>query len=136
MPEESPITVRNAPGRRRYELVDGGEVVGSAHYRAFGARSGPQRIVFHTEVASSHEGQGLGSRLARHAVEDIIDAGMKVVPVCPYLKKWLGRHPEYADFVAPVRPEHLEAVPEQARAAARDAQEGAGEDSGAGRPAE
>ncbi len=111
MPEESPITARNAPDRRRYELVDAGAVVAQCDYLPFGTAAGPQRILHHTTVDESYGGQGLGGRLARFAVEGTIDAGLQIVPVCPFIKAWLGRHPEYDAHVAPVRPEHLAAVP-------------------------
>lgn len=111
MEQESPITVRNAPARRRYELLDGAEVIGAAHYLPFGTPAGPQRILHHTAVDDAYAGRGLGGQLARFAVEDTVDAGLAVVPVCAYLKAWLGKHPEYGAHVAPVRPEHLAAVP-------------------------
>lgn len=111
MADQSPITVRNAPHRYRYELVDDGRVIGVAEYRPFGTAAGPQRILYHTAVDEAYAGQGLGGRLARFALDDTLAAGLTPVVVCPYIQAWLRRHPDYDGRLAPVRPEHLAAVP-------------------------
>lgn len=81
--------------RSRYEIAVDGQRVGVALYRDRGNR----RIVVHTELEEGHEGQGLGSTLVRGALDDTRAQGMRVVPVCPYVEKWIGRHPDYADLV-------------------------------------
>ncbi|MEX5293803.1 GNAT family N-acetyltransferase [Kocuria sp. CPCC 205268] len=111
MAETSTITVRNNPDRHRYELLDGETVIGRAHWTPFEGPDGPQRIFYHTTVDDAYGGQGLATRLAREALDDTIAAGLPVVPVCPYIKKWLGRHPDHQQHAVPVRPEHLAAVP-------------------------
>ncbi|WP_298589579.1 GNAT family N-acetyltransferase [uncultured Kocuria sp.] len=107
----SAITVRNNPDRHRYELLDGETVIGSAHWVPFEGADGPQRIFYHTSVDDAYGGQGPASRLAREALDDTIAAGLPVVPVCPYIKKWLRTHPDQQQHAVPVRPEHLAAVP-------------------------
>lgn len=115
MAETSTITVRNNPDRHRYELLDGGTVIGTAHWMPFEGPEGPQRIFYHTTVDEAYGGQGLGSALAREALDDTTAAGLPVVPVCPYIKKWLAEHPDHPADRAPVQPEHLAAVPRQER---------------------
>ncbi|GEO95547.1 GNAT family N-acetyltransferase [Kocuria turfanensis] len=110
MPQDDSIAVRHAPDRHRYELLDGGTVVGEAHYRPFGTPAGPQRIFFHTTVDDDREGEGLGSRLAAAALEDTVAAGLTIVPVCPFIAAWLRGREEFAGHVGPVRPGHLAAV--------------------------
>lgn len=105
------ISLRNNPDRRRYEVLDGETVIGKAYWVPFEAADGPQRIFYHTTVDDAYGGQGLASRLARYALDDTIEAGLPVVPVCPYIKGWLEKHPDYKAHTAPVRPEHLAAVP-------------------------
>lgn len=112
MAETSTITVRNDPDRRRYELLDGGTVIGAAHWVPFEGADGPQRIFHHTTVDEAHGGQGLGSQLARAALDDTAAAGLPVVPVCPYIKTWLGKHPDHPVRRVPVRREHLPAIRE------------------------
>jgi uncharacterized protein len=53
----------------------------------------------HTEVAPELGGKGYGSLLARAALEYARSAHLRVVPVCPFVQTYLGRHPEYADLV-------------------------------------
>jgi len=87
------MDVRDNPEELRYELVDADEVVGEILYRRY-----PDRIVLvHTEVSSALEGQGLASRLVAGALDDIHAQGLRVVPVCPFVRAYLRRHPEYAE---------------------------------------
>ena len=45
------------------------------------------------------EGQGLGARLARFALDDARERGLRVVPLCPFIAAFVKRHPEYQDLV-------------------------------------
>jgi predicted GNAT family acetyltransferase len=56
----------------------------------------------HTAVPQEAEGQGLGGALARNALEYARDNGLKVIPSCPFVHRYLQQHKEYADVV--VRP--------------------------------
>jgi predicted GNAT family acetyltransferase len=58
-------------------------------------------IVFtHTEVDRKFEGQGVGSKIARFALDDVrADGTRKVLPLCPFIKGWIGHHREYADMI-------------------------------------
>ena len=46
-------------------------------------------------------GQGIGSALVRSVLEDVRRRGLKVVPNCTFVQKYLQRHPEYQDNVMP-----------------------------------
>ena len=79
----------------RYEAYVGADLAGFAAYRPRG-----ERIVFtHTEVDPAFEGQGIGSALARYALDDVRTRGLVAVPLCPFISAYLRRHPEYADIV-------------------------------------
>jgi predicted GNAT family acetyltransferase len=89
------MEVRDNPEELRYELVDDERVLGEILYRRY-----PDRIVLvHTEVEPTLEGQGLASRLVAGALDDIRARGLRVVPVCPFVRSYLQRHAEYADLV-------------------------------------
>ena len=91
------VTVTDNREARRYEAsVDAGVVAGFAKYRLRG-----DAIVFtHTEVDDAFEGRGVGSALAREALDDARARDLSVVPRCPFIRSWIERHPEYADLVA------------------------------------
>jgi predicted GNAT family acetyltransferase/glutaredoxin len=89
-------TVVHMPEASRYELRAGDRVIGEAAYHR---RNG--RIAFiHTEVDEALEGQGLGSRLAATALDDARRQGLEVVPLCPFMARFIERHPEYQDVIA------------------------------------
>ena len=54
----------------------------------------------HTEVDEQFEGRGYASALARAALDYARANKLKVVASCPFVKKYLERHPEYADLRA------------------------------------
>ena len=110
MEDKATITVRHAPERRRYELLDGDTVIGKAHYLPHDGPKGAERIFHHTTVSGDYAGQGLAARLVQEALDDTLAAAIAVVPVCPYVRTWLRKHPDYRQRTATVRPEHLAAV--------------------------
>ena len=87
------VEVANNAERNRYEARVDGELAGFSAYRLRGAD-----IVFtHTEVHL--EGQGVGSTLVRGALDDVRRQGtLKVVALCPFVKGYIEKHPEYADL--------------------------------------
>jgi predicted GNAT family acetyltransferase len=88
-------TVSNDPEADRYEIKDGDQVLGIAAYQ----RRGDTLVMTHTEVDSSSEHSGLGGTLVKAALDDIRSHGQKIVPLCPFVKGWIDRHPDYADLV-------------------------------------
>jgi predicted GNAT family acetyltransferase len=75
----------------RYEItVDG--IYAHLVYR----RNGERLVLVHTDVPDALEGRGVGSQLVRAAIDDARDRNLIVVPVCPFARAWLERHPEVA----------------------------------------
>lgn len=115
--------VRHRPHESRYALVDretgsvadGAEgdaatVVGEAQYLDIDRQGSRHRVFFHTEVSEEYGGQGLASELVREALRDTVEGGGTIVPVCPYVARWLSRHREYADQVVQPTIEHIRAL--------------------------
>ena len=90
------VTVTRDPDRRRYEAFAGGTALaGFVDYRE--ARE--PVVLIHTEVDPSFEGRGVGSALARAALDDMRDRGLQALVVCPFINSWLRRHPDYLDVL-------------------------------------
>lgn len=80
----------------RYELTVDGVVAGHADHRL---RPGGRVVFTHTEIDPAFEGRGLGSVLAREALDDVRRRQLLAVPLCPFVKSWIDRHPDYQDLV-------------------------------------
>jgi predicted GNAT family acetyltransferase len=94
--EDDPqLRIADNAERHRFEAFLGDEKAGYSEYELR-----PDRVVFdHTVVRPQFEGQGIGSRLARFAVDDARSRGLRITPVCPFIRAWLRRHPEYDEIV-------------------------------------
>ncbi|WP_342561720.1 GNAT family N-acetyltransferase [Paenibacillus sp. FSL R7-0345] len=57
-------------------------------------------IVDHTYVSEELRGQGTAEKLVREVVEKAREAGVKIIPVCPYAVKQFERHKEYSDVLS------------------------------------
>jgi predicted GNAT family acetyltransferase len=92
----SHVDVTDNADESRYEARVDGELAGFAAYHLT-----KSSIVFtHTEVFDEFEGHGVGSALARAALDDVrAKGGRDVVPVCPFIHGWIDDHPDYADLV-------------------------------------
>jgi uncharacterized protein len=90
------VETRKNESAHRYEAYIDDEQVGFAEYQLT-----DQLVIFtHTEVEDRCEGLGVGSALARAALDDVRAAGdRKVLPLCPFIKRWIAEHPEYQDLV-------------------------------------
>jgi uncharacterized protein len=88
--------VRDNPAELRYELLLDGQVIGEIRYRI----EGDTVALVHTEIDPGYEGQGLGTRLIEEALLDLRERGRRVIPICPLVRRYIHRHPEFADLVA------------------------------------
>jgi predicted GNAT family acetyltransferase len=94
--EAEPRVVDN-PEAGRFEVLVGGAVAGYVEYKPDGATVS----LIHTEIDPAFEGRGLGSVLARGALDAVQDAGSSVLPFCPFIRGYIQRHPDYLDLVPP-----------------------------------
>ncbi|PKV83064.1 GNAT family N-acetyltransferase [Streptomyces sp. TLI_146] len=102
MSEQSPTpVVRRVDTRHRYEILVAEARAGLTAYRDRDDR----RVFFHTEIDDAYAGQGLAAILVEQALTDVRASGMRIVPVCPYVAKFLQKHTEFADITDPVTPE-------------------------------
>jgi len=89
-----PMKVADNAAKSRFELPVDGQL---AHldYR----KAGETLVLVHTEVPAALGGRGLGSVLARAALDAARERGLKVRATCPFVAAYLARHPEYADLL-------------------------------------
>jgi predicted GNAT family acetyltransferase len=88
--------VTDNPALNRFELAQDGLVAFSAYRRE------PGRItITHTEVPDAFRGQGIGSKLARGALDLVRASGDQLVARCQFIAAYIEKHPEYQDLLAP-----------------------------------
>jgi predicted GNAT family acetyltransferase len=89
------VTTEVRRGEDRYEILVDGEVAGTLTTTMLDGRL----VLDLTRVHEEFAGQGLASQLAQWALDDARAQGLRVLPMCPYVSKWLTTHPEYQDLV-------------------------------------
>ncbi len=90
------VQVKKNDDAHRYEAFIDGEPVGFAEYQL----TDELIVLTHTEVEDRCEGMGVGSAIARAALDDVRREGSRrVLPLCPFIKSWIGYHPDYRDLV-------------------------------------
>ena len=89
------VTVRDNPGESRFEAYVDGRLAGFSAYEL----SAGVITFTHTEVDDAFEGQGVGSSLVRQELDLVrADGELRVQPLCPFVRAWIDRHPDYADL--------------------------------------
>jgi predicted GNAT family acetyltransferase len=89
-----PSTVTDNPAESRLEIHEDGQLA-ELVYRTRAGRL----VLVHTEVPEALGGRGLGGTLVRAAIEKAAHDGMTLVPLCPFARGWLERHPAEAAAV-------------------------------------
>lgn len=93
---EGPI-IRDNPDRHQFEIELGD---GEFAYAKYNLLPGAIRF-YHTVVPESHGGQGLGTMLIRAGLAAARERGLKVIPICPFFRAYLKKHPDEQDIVDP-----------------------------------
>lgn len=82
------ITVTRNDDASRYEIHSDETLAGFAEFEL---RPGAIRFI-HTEIDPAFQGQGLAGILAERALTDASASGDAIVPLCPYIAKYLTTH--------------------------------------------
>lgn len=89
------VEVADNPEQERWEVHVDGALAGFAQYHRR-----RELIAFtHTEIDPAFEGQGLGSQLISGALAGAREAGLSVLPFCPFVRGYIAKHPEELDLV-------------------------------------
>jgi uncharacterized protein len=85
--------ITNNKTEHRFELAVDDHVAMSYYEIADGV------VTFtHTEVPPELGGKGIGSKLIKGALDQVRADGLKVIAMCPFVKAYLEKHPDYADL--------------------------------------
>jgi len=86
---------KNETGGRYVTVVNGHEAEMTF------SKAGTSRIIIdHTGVPSELAGLGVGRALVERGVLDARAAGIKIIPLCPFAKAQIAKHPEWQDVLA------------------------------------
>lgn len=89
--------VVNDASMNRYELLVDGVSTGFADYQLR-----DDAVVFiHTEIDPANRTKGLGSELARGALNLVrAETDSRVVATCPFISAWIAGHPDYQELLS------------------------------------
>ena len=87
--------VRHNPALSRFELdVDGHTAFAS--YR----QNGDVLLMTHTETPPALRGRGIGERLVVGVLNEVQSQGLKVKPLCSFVRFVMTKHPEFQNLIA------------------------------------
>jgi len=93
------LVVRHNDVAHRFEAdVPGGLV------RADYDLSGDVMRMVHTEVPHAQQGRGYAAQVVRAALDHARAHGLRVLPMCSYVRAYMQRHPEYQSLLPPDHP--------------------------------
>jgi predicted GNAT family acetyltransferase len=99
------IEVSNNQSELRYEVYVDGELAGFTTYKLH-----DDTVAFmHAEVFPKWEGRGIGSELARVALDDVVESGKTITPLCPFIVDFVSHHPSYLSNVDEKHRQEIEA---------------------------
>ena len=89
------VSLARNDAQHRYELSVDGQVAVKSFYRDL-----PGHIDFtHTETGEGFEERGLARVLAHFALDDVVAAGKRIIPHCPFISGYLREHEGYEQYI-------------------------------------
>jgi len=93
------LDVVNNKEAGRFEMKIGDQIAFSTY------RIVEDNIIFsHTVVPIELEGQGIGTKLTKTALDFALENELKIIPLCPFVAAYIRRNPEYIPFVVDDQP--------------------------------
>jgi predicted GNAT family acetyltransferase len=93
--ENKSYRLTDNPERKQFELVVDGHTARIEYMIMSG-----KIFLTHTEVPIELEGKGVGSEIVKLVLEEIESRGLKLIPLCPFVGKYITRHPEWKRILA------------------------------------
>ena len=91
-----PLPIVHNLAHARFEAHVGGGLAHVDYHRV-----GDTLHVTHTEVPPAAEGRGVAAALVQAALDYAADNGLRVMPLCSYVRAYMRRHPETQALLAP-----------------------------------
>ncbi len=92
-PEEA-VLVKDTAARQYQLAIDGHTAF--IDYK----QQGKKVYLIHTEVPAELGGRGIAATLVNKTLTDMENNGEVLVPLCPYVRAYLKRHPEWNRLLA------------------------------------
>lgn len=89
------LDIQHEEGKRFYAVF--GEEVAEVSY---GEESDGVRDFRHTYVPHELRGRGIAEKIVRHALDDTKRRGYRFLASCPYVERFVQKHPEYQESLA------------------------------------
>lgn len=86
----STIDIQHNEDRQRFEAVVDNQLCVLEY-----VRDGNTVSMNHVRVPEAVGGRGIAGEITRYALDWARDEGLRVVANCPYVARWIERHPEY-----------------------------------------
>jgi len=100
------------PEQERFEIHADGELAGFVEYRL----QDGELALLHAETLNRFRHRGFAGRLVRFSLDSARERHLAVLPYCPFVRRWIADHAEYADLVPEDRRPHLGLLPSHAGA--------------------
>lgn len=92
----SALELKINPDKKRFEM----DVDGHIAFIEFILNNENILFLTHTEVPAALEGKGAGSGIVLKALQYMKEHNYTLAPLCPFVAKYLTKHPEWHSFLA------------------------------------
>lgn len=90
------MEIRHDPAARRFVA----DVTGGEAFLSYEPAGDGQLDFEHTFVPVPARQRGVGAKIVLHALEYAREQGVHVIPTCPFVRRILDEHDEYATLIA------------------------------------
>ncbi len=94
-PQEPVVSREESSSKGRYLA----RLEGHEAEMSYSLAGGHTIIIDHTGVPDALRGRNVGQALVRRAVEDARREKRRILPLCPFAKAQIARHPEWHDVL-------------------------------------
>jgi len=97
------LEVADHPEQERFEIHADGELAGFVDYRLHDG----ELALLHAETLSRFRHRGFAGQLVQFSLDSARERELAVLPYCPFVRRWIADHAEYADLVPQDRRPHF-----------------------------